>query len=165
MNEGAFFQDLAMLMALAGIAAIVFSRFGWPKALGYILAGVVMSEHTWGGSFLADAGSATTVGQLGVVFLMFGMGLSFSPREMGKMRSVALPVALVDTAVMIWLGYTVGTQIFGWSPAQSFFLGVAICDSATTLLAKVLDEMGWGARPFARYVLGTSVCEDIICVG
>ena len=165
MNEGAFFQDLAMLMALAGIAAIVFSRLGWPKALGYILAGVVMSEHTWGGSFLADAGSASTVGQLGVVFLMFGMGLSFSPREMGKMRSVALPAALVDTMVMIWLGYTIGTRLFGWSPAQSFFLGVAICDSATTLLAKVLDEMGWGARPFARYVLGTSVCEDIICVG
>jgi len=165
MNEGAFFQDLAMLMAFAGIAAIVFSRFGLPKVIGYILAGIVMSEHTWGGSFLADAGSASTVGQLGVVFLMFGMGLSFSPREMGRMRSVAMPVALVDTAVMIWLGYTIGTRLFEWEPAQSFFLGVAICDSATTLLAKVLDEMGWGSRPFARYVLGTSVCEDIICVG
>ena len=165
MSEGAFFQDIAMLMALAGIAAIVFSRLGWPKVLGYILAGVVMSEHTWGGSFLADAGSARTIGQLGVVFLMFGMGLSFSPREMGRLRSVALPAALVDTAVMIWLGYTVGTRLFGWGPAQSFFLGVAICDSATTLLAKVIDEMGWSGRPFAKYVLGTSVCEDIICVG
>lgn len=165
MSENAFFQDIAMLMAFAGIAAIVFSRLGWPKVLGYILAGVVMSEYTWGGSFLADVGSARTIGQLGVVFLMFGMGLSFSPREMGKMRSVALPVALVDTTVMVWLGYTIGTRMFGWGAAQSFFLGVAICDSATTLLAKVMDEMGWSGRPFAKYVLGTSVCEDIICVG
>ena len=165
MNESAVFQDLAMLMSLAGIASIIFSRFGWPKVLGYILTGVVMGEHTWGGSLLADPGSASIVGQLGVVFLMFGMGLSFSPREMGRMRSVAMPAALVDTTIMIWLGYTIGTRMFGWGPAQSFFFGVAICDSATTLLAKVLDEMGWSSRPFARYVLGTSVCEDIICVG
>ena len=109
MIESAFFQDLAMLMAIAGLAAAVFSRLGWPKVLGYILAGVVISEHTWGGSFLADARSTQTVGQLGVVFLMFGMGLSFSPREMRAVRSVALPAALLDTAVMTWLGYLVGT--------------------------------------------------------
>ena len=165
MTESAFFQDLAMLMAIAGLAAALFSRLGWPKVLGYILAGIVMSEHTWGGSFLANAQSTQTVGQLGVVFLMFGMGLSFSPREMKAVRSVALPAALFDTAVMTWLGYLVGTRVFGWSPVPSFFLGVAICDSATTLLAKVIDEMGWGRRAFARYVLGASVCEDIICVG
>ena len=126
MNEGAFFQDLAMLMALAGIAAIVFSRFGWPKALGYILAGVVMSEHTWGGSFLADAGSASTVGQLGVVFLMFGMGLSFAPKDVRRVRTVALPAAVVDTVLMTWLGYTVGNSLFGWPAVPSLFLGIAI---------------------------------------
>jgi len=165
MSEGAFFQDLAMLMAVAGLVAALFSRFGWPKVIGYILVGIVVGEHTWGGSLLADIGSTRTIGQLGIVFLMFGMGLSFSPREMKKIRFVAVPAAVIDTAVMIWLGYTVGTRVFGWSPAQSVFLGVAICDSATTLLAKVIDEMGWSARPFARQVLGTSVCEDVICVG
>ena len=165
MNEGAFFQDLALLMAVVGLVAVVFSRFGWPKAIGYILAGVLMSEHTWGGSMLADAGSISTLAQLGVVFLMFSMGLSFSAKEMKSIRGVALPAAAIDTVVMVWLGYTLGTRVFGWGPAQSFFLGVAICDSATTLLAKVIDEMGWGRRPFAKYVLGTSVCEDIVCVG
>ena len=165
MSEGAFFQDLAMLMAIAGVVAIVFSRLGWPKVIGYILAGILMGEHTWGGALLADPLSTQTIGQLGVVFLMFGMGLSFSPREMKKIRTVALPVALFDAAVMIVLGYTVGRRLFGWSAVQSVFLGVAICDSATTLLAKVIDEMGWSDRPFAKYVLGTSVCEDIICVG
>lgn len=165
MTEHSFFQDLAMLMSVVGFVAVVFSRLGWPKVLGYILAGVLMSEHTWGGSFLNDVDTVRVVGQLGIVFLMFGMGLSFSPKDMRSLRAVALPTALFDTLVMTWLGYTVGTKFFGWSPVQSVFLGVAICDSATTMLAKVLDEMGWMRRQFAKYALGTSVCEDIICVG
>lgn len=165
MSEGAFFQDLAMLMAAAGVVAVVFARLKWPKVLGYILAGVFLGEHTWGGSLLADAQSVNTVGQLGVVFLMFSMGLEFSARDMHKMKSVTIPVAALDTVVMTWLGYTVGTRVFGWSPVQSLFLGAAICDSATTMLAKVVDEMHWRGRPFARLTLGSSVCEDVITVG
>ena len=165
MPEAVSFQDAAMLLFVAGAAAIIFSRLGWPKVIGYILAGVLMNEYTWGGSFLRNAAEAKVAGQFGVVFLMFGMGLSFSAKDMKKVRSVALPAAVIDTAVMIWLGYTVGVKFFGWSDVQSVFLGVAICDSATTLLAKVIDEMGWSRRQFSKYVLGTSVCEDIICVG
>ena len=90
MLESAFFQDLAMLMTAAGVVAAIFARLGWPKVIGYILAGIFMSEYTWGGSFLADAGSVKIIGQLGVVFLMFGMGLSFSARDMKKMKSIAL---------------------------------------------------------------------------
>ena len=165
MLESAFFQDLAMQMFVAGAAAILFSRLGWPKVLGYILAGILMNGYTWGGCFLKDEGSVKIIGQLGVVFLMFGMGLSFSAKDMKKIRSVALPAALLDTVVMIWLGYMVGTAVFGWGKVPSVFLGVAICDSATTMLAKVFDELGWGRRMFTKYVLGTSVCEDIICVG
>ena len=165
MSEGAFFQDLAILMAVAGVVAASFSRLGWPKVLGYILAGVVLNEHTWGGCFLVDAGSARTIGQLGVVFLMFGMGLSFSPKDVRRVRSVAIPAAVVDTVMMTWLGYTVGTRLFGWPAVPSLFLGIAVCDSATTLLAKVFDEMGWSRRPFVTNVLGISVCEDVICVG
>ena len=165
MSEGAFFRDLALLMSAAGLSAALFSRLGWPKVIGYILAGALMSEHTLGVSLFRDPQSISTVGQLGVVFLMFSMGLSFSAKEMKKIRAVALPAAVLDTVVMIWLGYTVGTRVFGWSSVESAFLGVAMCDSATTLLAKVIDEMGWGNRPFAKYVLGTSLCEDIICVG
>ena len=165
MNESAFFQDLAVLMTAAGIVSVVFARFGWPKVLGYILAGVVMSPYTWGGSFLLDLSSTNTIGQLGVVFLMFGMGLSFSAKDLKKIQGVAIPSAILDTLVMIWLGYIVGKRCFGWPELPSIFLGVAICDSATTLLAKVIGEMGWSNRPFTKMVLGTSVCEDIICVG
>ena len=165
MSEGAFFQDLACLMAVAGFVAIVFDRLKWPKVLGYILAGILLSRHTWGGSFLVDETSVQTIGQLGIVFLMFSLGLGFSTSDLSRMKGVVLPVALIDVVVMTWLGYTIGTRVFGWDAVPSLFLGAAICDSATTLLAKIIGELRWNERPFVKFVMGTSVCEDILCVG
>lgn len=165
MSEGAFFQDLAMLMAVAGLVSVIFAKLKFPKVVGYIFAGVLLGKYTWGGSFLADEHSVRTIGQLGVVFLMFTMGLGFSTSQMKRIRIVAAPAALLDTVVMTWIGYTIGRHIFGWGSVPSLFLGAAICDSATTMLAKVIDEMKWGDRPFVKYALGTSVCEDIVTVG
>ena len=165
MSEGAFFQDLAMLMAAAGLVSVVFAKLKFPKVIGYILAGVLLGEYTWGGSFLADEQSVRTIGQLGVVFLMFTMGLGFSTSQMKRIKGVAMPAAIIDTVVMTWVGYTIGRHVFGWNTVPSLFLGVAICDSATTMLAKVIDEIKWGDRPFVKYALGTSVCEDIATVG
>lgn len=165
MTEGAFFQDLAILMAVAGLASAIFSKLNWPKVLGYIAAGVLLSEHTWGGGILIDMASTQTIGQLGVVFLMFSMGLEFSTSQMKALKNVTVPTALIDTIAMMWLGYTVGTRIFGWGMVPSLFLGAAVCDSATTMLAKMIDELGWRTRTFVGFTLGTSVCEDIVTVG
>jgi CPA2 family monovalent cation:H+ antiporter-2 len=165
MSELTFLKDLAMLMAVAGMVSVIFSCLRWPKVIGYIFAGVLMSRHTWGGAFLVDESSVMILGQLGVVFLMFTMGLGFSVSEIKKIGSVALPVALVDVAIMMWIGYSVGHNIFHWAAIPSIFLGAAICDSATTLLAKTISEMKWINRPFVRYAIGTSICEDILCVG
>ncbi len=165
MTESALFQDLALLMAVAGLVAVIFQKLRWPKVIGYLLAGVLMSRYTWGESLLADEGSIQTIGQLGIVFLMLTLGLEFSAGALKKVKGVSGPMAFVDTAVMIWIGYTVGRRIFGWSSVQSLFLGAAICDSATTLLAKTLDEMKWTNRPFVKYVISTSILEDVMCVG
>ena len=165
MSESLFFQDVAVLMAVVGLVSIVFTRLRWPKVIGYLLAGILMSQHTWGGSLLADPKSISTIGQLGIVFLMFTLGLEFSADDMKKVKHVTIPTALFDTAMMIWLGYTVGTRVFGWNGVQSLFLGAAICDSATTLLAKTIEELKWGKRPFVRYIFGSTICEDILCVG
>ena len=165
MNESAFFQDLALLMAVAGLVSVLFARLGWPKVIGYILAGVLLSNHTWGTSLLADESSVRTVAQLGIVFLMFSMGLEFSAAGMKRLKNVTFPTAIFDTVVMVWIGYTVGRNFFHWDSVPSLFLGAAICDSSTTLLAKIIDEMKWTSRPFVKYVIGTSVCEDIICIG
>jgi CPA2 family monovalent cation:H+ antiporter-2 len=165
MSEYALIQDLAMMMTVAGLVSVLFAKLNWPKAIGYIFAGILMSRHTWGGSFIVDESSVQTIGQLGVVFLMFSLGLGFSASEMKKLKNVTFPTAIIDTVIMTYLGYTVGTKLLGWGSVESLFLGAAICDSSTTLLAKVIDEMKWSSRPFAKYVVGTSVCEDIFCVG
>ena len=165
MTEAFFFQDLAVLMVAAGVTSVIFTRLGWPKVIGYIAAGILMSRHTWGGSFLADEASITTIGQLGIVFLMFTLGLEFSAGQMKKVQHVTVPTALFDTVMMIWLGYTVARRFLGWDTVPSLFLGAALCDSATTLLAKTIDEMKWSQRPFVRYIFGTTIFEDILCIG
>ena len=152
-------------MTAAGMVSVIFSCLKWPKVLGYILAGVLMSRNTWGGSFLVDESSVQTIGQIGIVFLMFSMGLGFSASEIRKTGGTVLPVAILDMIVMMWIGFTIGRTCFGWGTVPSLFLGAAISDSATTLLAKTVEELKWTKKPFVRLALGTSVCEDIICVG
>ncbi len=166
MTESAFFQDLALLMSVVGVVCVIFAHFKWPKVIGYLLAGMLLSPHVWGGGgFIADLQSVTTIGQLGIVFLMFALGLEFSPSDMKRIKGVAMPTAIFDSVMMIAIGYTVGRRLFGWDTVPSLFLGAAICDSATTLLTKTISEMGWGSRPFVRYIFGTTIGEDILCVG
>jgi len=165
MDTTSFFQDLAVILVAVGIVSAVFMRLGWPKVIGYILAGTVIGKYTFGGSFVINQGSIDVLGQVGVVFLMFTLGLEFSVRKLRKVGHVIFPTALLDMAVMIWAGHFVGTKIFGWGSVQSLFLGAAISDSATTLLAKTINDMGWGTRRFTKYIFGVTITEDILCVG
>lgn len=165
MDTGSFIQDLAVILAAVGAVSAVCARFGWPKVIGYILAGTAMGRYTFGGSFFINEQSVDVLGQIGIVFLMFTLGLEFSVRKLRKVSNVALPTALLDMTVMIWLGHFVGTKILGWGTVQSLFLGAAISDSATTLLAKTINDMGWGARRFTKYIFGVTIMEDILCIG
>ncbi len=165
MDTNSFFQDLAVILVAVGIVSAVFSRFGWSKVIGYILAGTILGKYTLGGSLVINQSSVDVLGQVGVVFLMFTLGLEFSVRKLKKVGHVIFPTALLDMGVMIWAGHFVGTKIFGWGSVQSLFLGAAISDSATTLLAKTIHEMGWGSRRFTKYIFGITITEDILCVG
>ena len=165
MDTNSFFQDLAVILVAVGIVSAVFLRFGWPKVIGYILAGTILGKYTLGGSLVINQSSVDVLGQVGVVFLMFTLGLEFSVRKLKKVGHVIFPTALLDMGVMIWAGHFVGTKIFGWGSVQSLFLGAAISDSATTLLAKTIHEMGWGSRRFTKYIFGITITEDILCVG
>jgi CPA2 family monovalent cation:H+ antiporter-2 len=165
MDTTTFFQDLAVVLVAVGVVSAVFTRLGWPKVIGYILAGTAIGKYTFGGSFVINQASIDVLGQIGVVFLMFTLGLEFSLRKLRKVGHVIFPTALLDMAVMIWAGHFVGTQILGWGTVQSLFLGAAISDSATTLLAKTIHEMGWSTRRFTRYIFGITISEDILCVG
>ncbi len=165
MDTNSFFQDLAVILVAVGAVSALFTRLGWPKVIGYILAGTLLGRHTLGGSLVINEGSIAVLGQIGVVFLMFTLGLEFSLRKLKKVGHVIFPTALLDMAVMIWAGHFIGTKFLGWGSVQSLFLGAAISDSATTLLAKTVSDMGWSARRFTKYIFGVTITEDILCVG
>jgi CPA2 family monovalent cation:H+ antiporter-2 len=165
MDTTSFIQDLAVILVAVGMVSALFTRLGWPKVIGYVLAGAVIGKYTFGGSFVINQGSIEVLGQIGVVFLMFTLGLEFSLRKLKKVGHVIFPTALLDMAIMVWAGHFVGTTFFGWGSLQSLFLGAAISDSATTLLAKTIDEMGWNSRRFTKYIFGITITEDILCVG
>lgn len=160
-----FIQDLAVVLVAVGITSALFTRLGWPKVIGYILAGTLIGEHTLGSSLLLNPPSIDALGQLGVLFLMFTLGLEFSLRKLKKVGHVIFPTAVLDMVLMVWAGHFVGTKIFGWGSLQSLFLGAAISDSATTLLAKTINDMGWTSRRFTKYIFGITITEDILCVG
>jgi len=165
MNTDTFIQDLAVILVAVGLVSAVFTRLGWPRVIGYILAGTVIGKYTFGGSLVINQGSIEVLGQIGVIFLMFTLGLEFSVRKLRKVGHVVFPTAVLDMAVMMWAGHFVGTKVLGWGPLQGLFLGAAISDSATTLLAKTINEMGWGARRFTKYIFGITISEDVLCIG
>ena len=164
MDTNSFFQDLAVVLVAVGAVSAIFARLGWPKVIGYILAGTAIGRYTFGGSLVINQSSIEVLGQIGVVFLMFTMGLEFSVRKLRKVGHVIFPTAVLDMAVMMWAGHFVGTKLLGWGAVQSLFLGAAISDSATTLLAKTINEMGWSSRRFTKYIFGITISEDILCI-
>ncbi len=165
METQTLIQDLAVMLTMVGLVSAVFTRFGWPKVIGYIAVGVLLGPHSFGGSFILNSQSIDVLGQLGVVFLMFALGMEFNLRKLRKVGRVAAPTAMLDMAMMMWAGHFVGTRILGWGDTQSLFLGAAISDSATTLLAKTINDLGWGGRGFTRYIFGITIVEDIFCIG
>ncbi|MBP5228071.1 MAG: cation:proton antiporter, partial [Kiritimatiellae bacterium] len=154
-----------MIMVLVAVVSSVFTRLGWPKVIGYILAGTLAGKYTLGGSFIVNERSIDVLGQLGVIFLMFSLGMAFNIGKLRKVSRVAAPTALLDMVVMVWAGHFIGVRVLGWGSVQSLFLGAAISDSATTLLAKTINDMGWGMRRFTKYIFGITIMEDIFCIG
>ncbi len=165
METTSFIQDLALILVAVGLVSALFRHLGWPKVIGYILAGTLIGKYTLGGSLVINENSIKVLGQIGVIFLMFTLGLEFSLRKLKRVGHVIFPTALLDLVVMVWVGHFVGSRLLGWGSIQSLFLGVAISDSATTLLAKTISDMGWGSRRFTRYIFGVTIAEDIFCIG
>lgn len=164
MQNASLLQDLAVVLVAAGAAAFLCHRLRQPKVLGYILAGLVLGPHTPPFSLVKDEAAIRMLADLGVIFLMFSLGLEFNLRRFRKVGATAGVTAVLDVAVMLWLGYMLG-QRFGWSPIESLFLGGMLCDSSTTILAKTLQELGRTRDKFAGVVIGITVVEDCLAVG
>lgn len=163
MPNATFLQDLAVVLLIAGAVALLFDRLRQPRVVGYILAGVVIGPHTPPFSLIHDAGSIRTLADLGVIFLMFSLGLQFNLRRLRKVGATAVVTALLDVLVMIWLGFLLGRR-WGWGPVESLFLGAIICDSSTTILVKMLGEAGRLRERYAGLLVGITVIEDVLAV-
>jgi len=158
-----FIQDLAVIMAIAGVVTVLFHRLRQPVVLGYIVAGVIIGPYTPPFQLIHDEATIQTLGELGVVFLMFSLGLEFSLRKLFKVGATAFVAALSEIVLMIWIGYEIG-RWFGWNPMDSLFLGAMLAISSTTIIVKALSELGMKGEGFAQLIFGILIVEDILAI-
>ncbi|MFM0518606.1 cation:proton antiporter [Caballeronia jiangsuensis] len=158
-----FIQDLAVIMAIAGVVTVLFHRLRQPVVLGYIAAGVIIGPYTPPFNLIHDEVTIQTLGELGVVFLMFSLGLEFSLRKLFKVGATAIVAALSEIVLMIWVGYEIG-RWFGWNAMDSLFLGAMLAISSTTIIVKALSELGMKGENFAQIVFGILIVEDILAI-
>lgn len=159
-----FIQDLAVIMLVAGVVTIVFHRLKQPVVLGYIVAGFLIGPHTPPVSLIHDEHTIRILAELGVIFLMFCLGLEFSLRKLFKVGATAFIAAFLEIILMIWLGYEIG-QYFGWSTMDSLFLGAILAISSTTIIVKALNDLKMKNQHFAQLIFGVLIVEDILGIG
>lgn len=163
MHNDAFLQDLAVVMLVAGVVTVLFHAVKQPVVLGYILAGAVIGPHLLPRSLVTSQESVQTLAELGVVFLLFRLGLEFNLRKISEVGPTAFIVAPLETALLFFAGFEIG-QVFAWPTMDCIYLGGIMMISSTTIIAKTLADMGKNREPFAQAIYGILIVEDIIAV-
>ncbi len=164
MHGAEFIQDLAVIMLIAGIVTIIFHYFRQPVVLGYILAGVIIGPHTPPFELIQDDRTIKIVAELGVVFLMFSLGLEFNLKKLSRVGVTAFIAAFGEIVLMTWIGYEIG-RYFGWNTMDALFLGAMLAISSTTIIIKALDELGLKHERFAQLIFGILIVEDVLAIG
>jgi monovalent cation:H+ antiporter-2, CPA2 family len=164
MHAISFIQDLAVIMLVAGVVTVLFHRLKQPVVLGYIVAGFIIGPHTPPFGLIHDEETIKTLAELGVIFLMFCLGLEFSLRKLFKVGATAFIAAFLEIMLMIWIGYEIG-QYFGWSTMDSLFLGAILAISSTTIIVKALNDLKMKNQRFAQLIFGVLIVEDILGIG
>ncbi|MGY2291559.1 cation:proton antiporter [Pseudomonas sp. SDO528_S397] len=164
MHAISFIQDLAVIMLVAGVVTILFHRLKQPVVLGYIVAGFIIGPHTPPFGLIHDEDTIKTLAELGVIFLMFCLGLEFSLRKLFKVGATAFIAAFLEIVLMIWIGYEIG-QWFDWNTMDSLFLGAILAISSTTIIVKALNDLKMKNQRFAQLIFGVLIVEDILGIG
>ncbi|MFE8595682.1 cation:proton antiporter domain-containing protein [Archangium violaceum] len=156
-----FLKALAMVLCVAAVTSVIFQRLRQPVVLGYIIAGLIIGPHV-PIPLVADSGIVQTLSELGVILLMFSLGLEFSLRKLFQVGPTAGVTAIIQCSLMIWLGFVVG-RAFGWTALESIFTGAIIAISSTTIIAKAFDEQGIKGK-LREIVVGVLIVEDLIAI-
>jgi CPA2 family monovalent cation:H+ antiporter-2 len=158
-----FIQDLATVMLVAGLTTVLFQRLRQPVVLGYIIAGVLIGPHTLPVIFIHDEETIRTLSELGMILLLFALGLEFSLKKLRAVGGAALVAAFAEIVLMVWIGYEIG-RFFGWSAMDSLFLGAMLSISSTTIIMKALEDLGLKRERFAQLMFGILIVEDLLAI-
>ncbi|WGV22531.1 cation:proton antiporter [Pseudomonas putida] len=164
MHAISFIQDLAVIMLVAGVVTVLFHRLKQPVVLGYIVAGFIIGPHTPPFGLIHDEDTIKTLAELGVIFLMFCLGLEFSLRKLFRVGATAFIAAFLEIVLMIWIGFEIG-RWFGWNTMDSLFLGAILAISSTTIIVKALNDLKMKNERFAQLIFGVLIVEDILGIG
>lgn len=156
-------EDLALILVVAGIVTLVFKKLKQPLVLGYIVAGFLVSPHMPYIMSVVDKGDIHTWADIGVMFLLFSLGLDFSFKKILKMGMAPVIAALTIIFSMMTLGILVGHS-FGWNRMDCIFLGGMLAMSSTTIIYKAFDDLGLRQQRFASLVMSVLILEDVLAV-
>jgi CPA2 family monovalent cation:H+ antiporter-2 len=156
-----FLRNLALVLCVAAVTTVVFQRLRQPVVFGYLLAGMIIGPHI-PIPLVVDEETVHTLSELGVILLMFGLGLEFSLRKMLQVGPTAGLVAIAQSSAMVWFGYLVG-QAFGWTALESVYAGAIIAISSTTIIVKAFAEQGIKGK-VVDIVFGVLIIEDLIAI-
>ena len=159
----ALISDLGLILVTAAIAVLIFRLLKQPLVLGYLVAGFLAGNETRFFPTVKDINSVNVWAEIGVIFLLFSLGLEFSFKKLMKVGGTASITALAQIIGMVTLGYFVG-QWMDWGKMNSLFLGVILSISSTTIILKTFDELGVKAQKFVGNVIGALIVQDILAI-
>jgi CPA2 family monovalent cation:H+ antiporter-2 len=154
-------KAITVVLVASAATTVLFQRLRQPVVLGYILAGLIVGPHV-PIPLVADPRIIQTLSELGVILLMFSLGLEFSLRKLIQLGPTAGVTAVIQSSLMVWLGFVVGRAL-GWTSLESLFAGAVIAISSTTIIAKAFDEQGIRGR-LRETVVGVLIVEDLIAI-
>lgn len=157
----ALIVDLTLITIYAGITTLIFKKLKQPMVLGYLLAGILAGPYFNLVPTVTDNENLGMWAEIGVIFLLFGLGLEFSFKKMLNVGKAAMITAMINILFMLFLGYNVGL-LLGWTVMDSFFLGSMISMSSTTIIIKAFDDLNVKRQKFTDLVFGVLVVEDIV---
>jgi monovalent cation:H+ antiporter-2, CPA2 family len=155
--------DLALILITGAITTLIFRKIKQPLVLGYIIAGFLVGPHLSITPTVVDNGNIKTLAEIGVIFLLFSLGLEFSFKKLLRVGGAASITAFIEIAFITISGYFVARWM-GWSFMDSLFLGGMLASSSTTIIIRAFDELGIKTKQYVRVVFGVLVVEDIVVI-
>ncbi|WP_291285555.1 cation:proton antiporter [Flavobacterium sp.] len=156
-------SDLGLILLTAGIAVLLFRLIKQPLVLGYLIAGFLAGNHFDFFPTITEMKSVEVWAEIGVIILLFSLGLEFSFKKLMKVGGTASITAITQIITMVVIGYMVGRWM-GWAQMDSIFLGVILSISSTTIILKTFDELGVKAQKFAGIVIGSLIVQDLVAI-